>query len=306
MSGVAEDRFAGCLLGLATGDAVGTTVEFQARGSFLPMTDMIGGGPFHLPAGAWTDDTSMAICLAESLVACRRNDPLDQMRRYTAWYRKGENSSTGRCFDIGFTTRDALHHFERTGTALAGPTGEYTAGNGSIMRLAPVVMAYALDRARARDEAAASSRTTHGAALAVDGCRLMADLLCGLLHGESKERVLAGGYYSGSVLHPQMAALAAGNWAGKTESEIRSSGFVLHSLEAALWAFATTSDFREGCLRAVNLGDDADTVGAIYGQFAGAYYGASGIPGEWLDRLFDRDRIERLGRKLYALSREIA
>ncbi|MFN7938910.1 MAG: ADP-ribosylglycohydrolase family protein [Bryobacteraceae bacterium] len=300
-----EQRFVGCLLGLAVGDAVGTTVEFAQRGSFEPVTDMVGGGPFRLPAGAWTDDTSMALCLAESLLACRGNDPLDQMKRYVAWYRQGVNSSIGRCFDIGFTTRDALNEFERTGDPLAGPVREYTAGNGSIMRLAPVVMAYAFDRHAAREHAALSSRTTHGAKLAVDGCRLMADLLHGLLQGKPKDEVLARGYYQGPALDDQVAALTLGGWQAKTGQQIRSTGFVVHSLEAALWAFATTTDFASGCLRAVNLGGDADTIAAIYGQFAGAHYGLEGIPSAWRDRVMQCDRLLELGRGLFALHLEL-
>jgi len=295
-----EDRFVGCLVGLATGDAVGTTVEFESRGGFPPVTDMTGGGPFLLPAGAWTDDTSMALCLADSLIACRGNDPLDQMKRYLAWYRHGENSSTGRCFDIGITTRTALNRFEQSGDPLSGPTSESSAGNGSIMRLAPVVMAYANDRAAAQEQAALSSRTTHGTRMAVDGCRLMADLLAGLLQGHSKDEVLAYGYYSGPPLDPKIAEI---QWHNKHEDQIKSSGFVVHSLEAALWAFATTSDFRSGCLKAINLGGDADTIGAIYGQFAGAYYGINGIPEEWRNRLVQSDRLHALGRQLYALSK---
>jgi len=266
---------------------------------------MTGGGPFHLPAGAWTDDTSMAICLAESLLACRGSDPFDQMTRFVAWYRKGVNSSIGRCFDIGFTTWHALNRFEQTGDPLSGPDGEFTAGNGSIMRLAPVVMAYARDRNAAREQAAASLRTTHGARLAVDGCRLMADLLHGLLTGVPKEEVLAKGYYAGSELDHRMTKLITGGWHERTEVEIKSTGFVLYSLEAALWAFATTSDFRSGCLRAVNLGGDADTIGAIYGQFAGTCYGVHGIPQSWLDRLFERRRLLDLANGLHALSAEL-
>ncbi|MBS1830942.1 MAG: ADP-ribosylglycohydrolase family protein [Acidobacteria bacterium] len=300
-----EQRYLGCLVGLAVGDAVGTTVEFRDRGSFEPVTDMVGGGPFRLPVGAWTDDTSMALCLAESLLAQRGNDPLDQMKRYVAWYRQGVNSSIGRCFDIGFTTRDALNEFERTGNALAGPTREYTAGNGSIMRLAPVVMAYSSDRATAQEQAALSSRTTHGAKLAVDGCRLMADLLHGLLHGGRKDEVLARGYYRGPALEDQVAALTVGGWGEKKEAQIRSTGFAVHSLEAALWALATTTDFASGCLRAVNLGGDADTIAAIYGQFAGAHYGLEGIPRSWRDRVFEYNRLLELGRGLYALRMEL-
>ena len=141
-----SQRMRGCLLGLAAGDAVGTSVEFARRGSFTPLTDMIGGGPFHLKPGQWTDDTSMALCLASSLVERRGFDARDQMERYWDWYRNGTFSSTGRCFDIGATTQQALQRYKETGEPFSGSTDPYSAGNGSIMRLAPVAMAYYPDR----------------------------------------------------------------------------------------------------------------------------------------------------------------
>jgi len=166
-----RDRIRGALLGLAVGDAIGTTVEFRAPGSFRPVEDMIGGGPFHLSPGQWTDDTSMALCLAESLIECRGFNARDQMCRYVRWRDQGHLSSTGSRFDIGNTVAAALHTFEATGEPFSGPTAELTAGNGSLMRLAPIPMFYF-----GRDEdavalAAESSRTTHGAAVAVDACR---------------------------------------------------------------------------------------------------------------------------------------
>jgi ADP-ribosyl-[dinitrogen reductase] hydrolase len=136
------DRFRGCLVGLAVADAVGTTVEFMPPGSFSPVTDMVGGGPFELAPGQWTDDTSMALCLAESLIECRGFDPGDQMRRYVRWHRDGHLSSTGRCFDIGITVAEALHRFASTGEPFSGSTDPMKAGNGSLMRLAPVAMFY--------------------------------------------------------------------------------------------------------------------------------------------------------------------
>jgi ADP-ribosyl-[dinitrogen reductase] hydrolase len=141
----AIDRYLGSLLGLAAADAVGTTLEFMAPGSFEAIDDMVGGGPFDLHAGQWTDDTSMALCLAESLVEKKGFDAADQMDRYLHWYRDGYLSSTGVCFDIGNTVRSALHRYQESGNPFSGPTDPYSAGNGSIMRLAPIPMFYALD-----------------------------------------------------------------------------------------------------------------------------------------------------------------
>ncbi|NQT51397.1 ADP-ribosylglycohydrolase family protein, partial [bacterium] len=143
------DRTRGALLGLAAGDALGTTLEFEHPGTFEPIDDMIGGGPFHLKPGEWTDDTSMALCLAASLVEKQGFDPLDQMHRYCRWWREGYLSSTGRCFDIGNTVSSALATFERTGDPWAGPTHPRSAGNGSLMRLAPVPLAFATNPAQA-------------------------------------------------------------------------------------------------------------------------------------------------------------
>ena len=163
-----KDRHIGCLIGLAVGDALGTPLEFKRPGVFKPIKDMVGGGPFGLKPGEWTDDTSMAFCLAESLIECRRFDPADQIRRYLKWYREGYLCSNGRCFDIGNTVRQALTRFERTGDPFSGSTDPQSAGNGSIMCLGPVPMFYSSDPLKAIETSGESSRTTHGAVAAVD------------------------------------------------------------------------------------------------------------------------------------------
>src|SRR5438067_5367182 len=172
-------QYRGCLLGLAIGDAIGTSLEFYPPGSFTPIDDMVGGGPFSLQPGQWTDDTSLALCLAESLIERRAFDPLDQLGRYVRWYREGHLSSTGHCFDIGGTTRRALERFEQTGGRYCGPTDPRSAGNGSIMRLAAVPLAYTGRPREAIERSGESSRTTHGAVLAVDACRYLGALLVG-------------------------------------------------------------------------------------------------------------------------------
>lgn len=189
-----EDRYRGCLFGLAVGDAVGTALEFKTPGSFDPIADMVGGGPFGLAPGQWTDDTSMALCLAESLIERRGFDPVDQLERYVRWYREGHLSSTGRCFDIGNTTREALQRFERTREPWCGSTDLWAAGNGSLMRLAPVPMFFRLDPRSAIEKAGDSSRTTHGAPAAIDACRYYAGLFAGALEGVSKDELLSDRY----------------------------------------------------------------------------------------------------------------
>jgi ADP-ribosyl-[dinitrogen reductase] hydrolase len=301
-------RFEGCLLGLATGDAVGTTVEFRAPGSFPPVTDMTGGGPFRLRPGQWTDDTSMALCLADSLVECGGFDPADQMRRYVLWWREGYRSSTGVCFDIGNTVRAALALFEATGDPFSGSTDPQTAGNGALMRLAPVPMFFAGHPRQAIERAAESARTTHAAREAVDACRYLAALLVGALQGVSKEELLAPrycpvpGYWDEHPLAPAVDAVAAGSYLTREPPQIRGTGYAVHCLEAALWAFHRGRDFREGCLLAVNLGEDSDTTAAVYGQIAGARYGSGGIPAAWLERLAEADLLGERARALHRLA----
>jgi ADP-ribosylglycohydrolase len=285
-----RDRFRGALVGLAVGDAVGTTVEFKPPGSFAPVSDMVGGGPFALPAGAWTDDTSMALCLAESLIERRTFDPVDQLRRYVRWYREGHWSSTGRCFDIGNATRAALHRFERTGEPFPGDAAPDAAGNGPLMKLAPVVLAYAARPDDAIRFAGASARTTHGAPQAVDASRAFAALLLGALNESEPPPVETVG-----------EAVAAALRSTREPPAVRGGGYVVDALEAALWALRTTDTFEAGVLAAVNLGDDADTTAAIYGQLAGAIHGLDGIPAKWRDRLHRHAEIVAFADALYDL-----
>lgn len=304
------ERSQGALLGLAVGDALGTTLEFHPTGSFAPLTDMVGGGPFELAPGEWTDDTSMALCLAESLVETGGFDPLDQMRRYLRWYRQGHFSVKGYCFDIGGTTRAALERFERTGDPMAGALDPRSAGNGSIMRLAPVPVAFAHDPDAAVRLAGESSRTTHGTRTCVDACRYLGGLIVGALRGVSKQALLAPrftpapGSWDEAPLVPEVDEVASGSFLRKRPPEIRGTGYVVESLEAALWAFATTDTFQDGALAAVNLGDDADSTGAVYGQVAGAYYGKDAIPRSWRDMLATGDVIDGFARSLARLGAE--
>lgn len=302
------DRYRGSLLGLAAGDAVGTTVEFEPPGTFAPVTGMSGGGPFGLRPGQWTDDTSMALCLAESLVEKQGFDAHDQMARYLRWYREGHLSSTGSCFDIGVTVRTALGRFEATGDPWSGSTDPNTAGNGSLMRLAPVPLFFAATPAEAIERSGESSRTTHAAPAAVDACRYFGGLLAGVVAGAGKDELLGEmyspvpGYWPAHPLCREIAEIARGSFKTKAPPRIVGSGYVVKSLEAALWAFHTTGSFAEGCLAAANLGNDADTTAAIYGQLAGAFYGAEGIPAAWRTLLARRGLIETLAERIHHLA----
>lgn len=293
----ALDRYRGCLLGLATGDAVGTAVEFQPRSTFPPVTDMTGGGVFSLQPGQWTDDTSMALCMAASLLECSGFDAEDQMRRYLRWYDEGYYSSTGKCFDIGAATREALERFRTSGKPMSGSTNPAKAGNGSLMRLAPAVMFYADNRAKARLYAEKSSRTTHAAKECLEACTLFADMLVLALNGADKETILSDSY-TNTICSIKLLAIASGTYREKSVGHIRGSGYVADCLEAALWCFWTTDSFEQAVLAAANLGDDADTTAAVCGQIAGAFYGAAGIPAHWLERLHRREEITILAEQL--------
>lgn len=299
------DRYRGALIGLAAGDALGTTIEFSHRDTRPTVRDIVGGGPFSLKPGEWTDDTSMAMCLAASLVEEGRFDPVDQMQRYLRWWREAYWSSNGRCFDIGATVAEALWRFEGTLEPFSGSADPKKAGNGSLMRLAPVPLRYATNAADAIHYAAESSRTTHAAPEAVHACRYFSALIVGAVRGASKDALLVpsfapdGWHWEAEPLAPGVRRIADGSFKTKKREEIESTGFVLHTLEAALWAFHQTDTFKDGAILAVNLGVDADTTGAVYGQLAGAFYGSEGIPAAWRDKIARKDEILQLADQLH-------
>lgn len=302
------DRVRGALLGLAVGDALGAAVEFKPPGTFEPVVGYRAGGPHGLEPGEWTDDTSMALALADSLATAGWSLD-DQARRYLSWYRKGEFSVNGRCFDIGNATRAALTKFEQTGdAATAGGNDEFSAGNGSIMRLAPVPIFFAGLYPNRADELIRhgrdSSLPTHRVWQASSASAYMTLLLAALMAGESRVVVLAPNWHMLDLLyatvdfHPEVREVIEGSFRREPPA-IQGSGYVVRSLEAALWAFTRSDSFEEAVLAAVNLGDDADTTGAVCGQLAGAYWGADGIPESLMEGLAKRDLIETAARRLF-------
>jgi ADP-ribosyl-[dinitrogen reductase] hydrolase len=302
------ERYRGSLLGLAVGDALGATLEFEEPGTFEPIEEIEGGGPFSLAAGQWTDDTSMALCLAESLITTETFDPADQMARYLRWYLSGHMSSTGRCFDIGNTVRHALHEFQRTGEPFSGRADAMSAGNGSIMRLAPVPLRWVGSPFEAIERSGESSRTTHKTPSAIDGCRYLAALILGAVLEVEKSVLLSDRYspvpdlWAQKPLVKEIEDIARGSFKERQPPKIKSTGYVVDTLEAALWAFYHGDSFEQGCRLAVNLGGDADTCGAVYGQLAGAFYGEYGIPQRWREVLSQRSLIESLADRLFELA----
>jgi ADP-ribosyl-[dinitrogen reductase] hydrolase len=252
-------------VGLAVGDAVGTTLEFKERGEFLPINDMVGGGPFRLEPGQWTDDTSMALCLGDSIISKDTIDSVDILERFVAWWQTGNNSVTGRCFDIGTTTREALKNFQNFGylPALNAP---HLSGNGSIMRLAPVAIRWYQDAPTAVASARLQSLTTHGSDECLEACATLAQWIIDGIHGRPQ------------IMNEKLKRFPA--------DLIEATGYVGHTMMAAQWAVLTTDNFRDAILAAANLGYDADTTAAVAGQIAGAKYGMAGIPQDWLDKVY--------------------
>lgn len=308
------DKYKGAMFGMACGDSLGTTVEFKARGTFTPMTTIVGGGCFKLKAGEWTDDTSMGLCLAESLVKHKQWVPEDVMDLYVKWWAHGHNSSNGDCFDIGNTVRAALKVWKarkqwekEDADPYCGEQGTDTAGNGCIMRLAPVPLFFA----KSSDAAIVkycelSSATTHGAPQCIQLTAFFGLLITKILKGDNKEKAFreSSRYILDHYdrLHHEAKLVIEGSFLRKTEDSIVGNGYVVNCLEAALWAFYNSNDFKTGALMAVNLGADADTTGAVYGQIAGAFYGYEGIPEEWRKVIARKDLITKLSKELYQAS----
>lgn len=279
-------------MGLAVGDALGAPYEFKMRGTFQAV-DMTGGGTFGNPPGTFTDDTSMALCLAASLIACGGFDGADIMGRFLSWLNDGYMSPTGRAFDIGNQTRNALERFRRSGIGKPDLNSK-DSGNGSIMRLAPVLLWYYPDPAAMMKYAVESSIITHPSQECRDACVLMSDIMFRILSGVTDKIELltyTPMKYFGN--NSRIRDIARGGYMGRNIDGINSNGYVVNTLEAALWCFWSTVSFKDAIIAAVNLGSDTDTVAAVCGQIAGAYYGEAGIPVNWIRQLAWNDFIQR-------------
>lgn len=275
--------YRGSVLGLACGDALGAPVEFKGRGTFPQVTDFMDGGPFSLKKGQWTDDTSLALCLGMSLIETKGFNPHDQVERYLKWFREGYMSCTGHCFDIGNTTKAALLRYEQNKIIYAG-SPEDPASNGSLMRLAPVPLYFFPDESMAIHYAGLSSKVTHAPTDCIEACERLSELIIRSLKGLSKKQMFDG--LESSFLE-------------KSYNELSGKGEAITCLESALWCFYHTETFEEGLIKAVNLGEDTDTTGAVFGQLAGAYYGEKAIPERWLSELWDKELLIKLGEGLF-------
>ncbi|KAK2732654.1 hypothetical protein FQN55_004035 [Onygenales sp. PD_40] len=320
-----SSRIKGSIFGVAVTDALGGPVEFMTRGSFPRVTGFQHNDTFNVPPGTWTDDTSMTLCLAKSLIDHKGTFvPQAALRNYINWYQHGYLSATGDCFDIGATTTKALwiwsDYFDSaTHLDKNDPEGhkpgqpainkdlmrEVFCGNGSLMRVAPIGLAYSHDLSLAVANATVSSSVTHPYPTCAECCVIYTKLIVQTLNGARKEDLaveIANTTFADPKVKQRLSRYASiADWENTDDSEIKSSGYVVSTLEAALWAFFTTSTFREGALDVVNLGYDADTVGAVYGGLAGAFYGMESIPTEWIDGVQKKEIVDEIASGLASL-----
>jgi len=288
-----RDRFQGALLGLAVGDALAAHTQFRKPGSFAAVGDLLGGGPFDLPRGAWTDDTAMALLLAESLLEREGFDAQDQVDRYVRWQREGYGSATGQCVGISANVARALATALYRRQPFAGSHDPEQLDKDPLVRVAPVVMYFFSDANAAVSRAAEAARITAQAPMVLDCVRLFAAMVRLALTGKEKEAVLRPPRETWTSVNtrPEVLALYEGSYQRRMPPEITAGGHVVQALEAALWAFHHGESYREGALLAANLGRDSDVVTSAYGQLAGAYHGVSAIPGIWRNSLMRQEVV---------------
>lgn len=294
-------RFRGALGGLAVGDALSAATQDQESGSFTPVEDVLGGGPFALPPGAWSDDTAMALCLAESLLERGGFDARDQTQRYGRWQQQGHLSATGQALGITVSTAQALALAKWQRKLFSGSHDPAQLDPEPLCRVPAAVMFFYATPQIAIHQACEAARTTCQAPLVLDSCRLFAALLHGALAGRKKAAIFnpEADILDRSRLRPSIAALATEAARGAPKSLSPRVDSVLH---AALWAFASTDTFRAGALRAANLGGSSDVITTVYGALAGAHYGINAIPAAWRNVIVKKDLIERFADRLLAIA----
>lgn len=293
-----QDRFQGALIGLAVGDALANAVQGMKPGTFEPVTAFTGGGTLDLPPGAWSDDTSTALCIAESLLECNASDPRDQVERFTRWQQEGYLSATGECVGIASGTARALKSARWRRQIYPGSHDPRQLDPEVLSRVAPAVMFGFGSVDVVTHLACEAARITCQAPGALDACRLFAASMHAAFGGASKAE----------VLDPSAELLDTTNVRGKVadlrqraaERTPKALPGVVEVLAAAFWAFETTSNFADGALRAANLGGSCDVVAAVYGQLAGAHYGIESIPSGWRSALLNRELIVNFADRLLA------
>lgn len=299
----ADDRPLALILGVAVGDALGVPVEFKKRGTFY-VTDMQGYGTHDQPSGTWSDDTSLTLALADGLLPDEVN--LEGIAyRFTDWYDDAAYTPHGKVFDVGNATAEAIKRLKKgVAPEKAGGTGERDNGNGSLMRIAPLTFyMYGIREAEARFRIIRDvSSLTHAHEWSVAACYIYVEMLNKLRMGRKKKAAYAelredfarGVPFISKATLGKFVRILENDISTLPEEEIRSSGFVVDTLEAAFWCFMTTDNYKDAVLNAVNLGDDTDTTGAVTGALAGLAYGLDSIPQEWREQLAAYDEVRRI------------
>lgn len=310
------DLIKAMIVGHAIGDALGVPVEFMSREEIAhnPVDEMRGYGTHHQPPGTWSDDTSMTLCLLESIVRLGRIDYKDIMDNFVSWLRRADFTATGITFDVGIASQAAIHRYEQGSLPLGcGGSGEYDNGNGSLMRIAPLaIYLWQHNISNVKDvlkEAHNISRLTHAHPRSQMACGIYTLIAMNLFGGQPLLDSIKKGLSDAQAFYeresefdgevpPYGRLCIFDSFAGLEKADIRSSGYVVDTLEASLWCLANTKNYREAVLAAVNLGNDTDTIGAIVGGLAGLAYGWESIPQEWKSSLIRRDCIEKLCHKM--------
>ncbi len=296
------------LLGLATGDALGVPVEFESRRLLQsdPVTGMRGYGSWDQPAGTWSDDTSLTIAAMESISRRGKIDWQDIAENFLSWYERGEFTATGERFDVGNTTRAAIVRFSRRllPPTKCGSTEINSNGNGSLMRILPATLYLYGTRGRiGGDELKIIhdfSALTHGHIISCMACGIYSLIAAQILDGKNIFDAFKLGmsdaqkFYGTDDAFKNFSRLCDETFAALDEDEISAAGYVVSTLEAALWCLLNTDDYKSLALKVVNLGEDTDTAGAVAGGLAGMIYGVDSIPTEWLDTLKRRDYLEKI------------
>jgi ADP-ribosylglycohydrolase len=295
-----------CFLGLAIGDALGVPVEFKRRPYFKdqPVVDMLGYGTWNQPPGTWSDDSSLTFCLAESLV--QGYDLHDIGRKFVAWYSEGYWGAHHTLFDVGATTRVSLVRIrDGEDPRFSGELDEASNGNGSLMRIAPAPLYFCNEPDEVLFQRIQEiSAMTHGHFRSVLACVIFSKIMIELLKGVEKSKALQNASASISDLSlknkfnademKNFESILSGKIHRVNEDQIQSSGYVLHTLEAALWCFLRTDSYHDAVLKAVNLGGDTDTTACVTGALAGLYYGEPSLPEAWLRKLARQQDIVKL------------
>jgi ADP-ribosyl-[dinitrogen reductase] hydrolase len=285
-----KDRILGSLFGLNIGDALGAPFEFKKKGSFEFLGEYSSGGEFNLPKGYWTDDSSLALCIVDSFLDKRKIDYKNHMNLYLKWWRNGFNSSTGVCFDIGNTTKKSLEKFFKEKIIFAGLENDPPT-NGAIMRMAPIILYHHKCLNSAIEASVLESKLTHGNPECLEASIILSYVIYMILAGKEKNEIFRF-HHLEKKIKTRFKNILSSELLESQREKLNGLGMAYETLVSALYAFLKYDNYLDGLTFVINLGDDTDTVGAVYGQIAGAYYGINGIPSNLILDLYSYKKLE--------------